>query len=124
MLGSFIGKFTRPISLGLAMPRWMRSKTFQLFLFCVMMGAFLLLLAWAIPQGVYMVGRVVVFFMVRAAAVGFIAGVVFKPRSWCAVCPMGYASGHIRDYMIRRGEKSATSIKAKEPSSRPVYFFM
>ena len=30
-------------------------------------------------------------FMTASLALGAIMGIIFKPRSWCQVCPMGYA---------------------------------
>ena len=33
---------------------------------------------------------------------GVIMGVVFTPRSWCQICPMGYASGEIANKKKKR----------------------
>ena len=30
--------------------------------------------------------------MMSSLAVGIVMGIVFKPRSWCQVCPMGHAT--------------------------------
>jgi hypothetical protein len=34
--------------------------------------------------------------MMASLAVGVIMGVVFKPRSWCQVCPMGHATSLLK----------------------------
>lgn len=93
--GSFIARFTRHISLGLPMPAWMHTKVFRFALWAVMMGSFAGLLVWAIPRGVDTTGRTVLYFMETATALAFLTGVIFHPRSWCTVCPMGTTSGNI-----------------------------
>ena len=35
-------------------------------------------------------------FMTMSLAIGILMGVVFKPRSWCTVCPMGTGTGLIQ----------------------------
>lgn len=94
--GSFIGKFTKRISLGLPMPHWMHTKPFRLGLWAAMMGTFLCLLIWAIPQGIYVLGRTILIFMESATGLAFLFGILFHPRGWCTVCPMGFTSGNIR----------------------------
>jgi hypothetical protein len=93
--GSFIGKFTRRISLGLEMPQWMHTKYFRFSLWALMMGSFFALMIWAIPKGVDVTGRTVLYFMETATLLAFLTGVIFKPRSWCTICPMGTTSGNI-----------------------------
>lgn len=39
--------------------------------------------------GVPAVGRIFWAVYVLATGLGFVVGSVFKPRSWCAFCPMG-----------------------------------
>jgi polyferredoxin len=103
--GSFIGTFTRRISFGREMPHWFHTKRFRFALWAVMMGSFIGLLIWAVPQGVYTTGRTVLYFMEAATVLAFLSGVVFRPRSWCTVCPMGYTSGNIRDMLKKRSER-------------------
>jgi hypothetical protein len=35
----------------------------------------------------------------------FIAGVLFSPRAWCTVCPMGFTTGNIRALLDRGGKQ-------------------
>ncbi len=100
--GSFIGTFTRPVTRGGNMPQKMHSKAFRLILWAVMMGSFIVLMIWAVPKGVYILGKSVLIFMEAATLLAFLAGVFFKPRSWCTICPMGYTSGNIRDFKAKR----------------------
>jgi len=104
--GSFIGKFTRRISFGLEMPAFMRKKTFKFGLWALMMGSFIGLMIWVLPQCVYATGKVVLCFMEVATAIAFLTGVIFKPRSWCTVCPMGFTSGNLRKLTIKLSKKS------------------
>jgi hypothetical protein len=100
--GSFLGTFCRSISVGLTMPAWMHGKYFRFTLWAVMMGTFAALMVWAIPKGIDTLGFTVLIFMESATALALIAGVLFKPRSWCTVCPMGYTSGKIRNWRQRK----------------------
>lgn len=100
--GSFIGLVTRRISLGLPMPKWMHAKAFRFGLWSAMMGTFLVLLVLAIPRGVDAVGFTVLCFMEAATAFALLFGILFQPRSWCTVCPMGFTSSNIRDFVSRR----------------------
>jgi len=100
--GSFIGLFSRPFSRGLSMPHWMHTKTFHWALWGVMMGTFAGLLVWAIPKGIDTLGRTVLYFMETATALAFLTGIIFKPRSWCTICPMGFTSGNISHLLSRK----------------------
>ena len=95
--GSFLGIFTKHISLGLNMPKWMQTKLTRLILFSIMMGTFFGHLAWTIPQGFAVTGEHVLYFMETATLIAVLFGILFHPRSWCIVCPMGFAAGLIRD---------------------------
>jgi len=40
--------------------------------------------------------------MTASLALGVIMGVIYKPRSWCQVCPMGYVTE-----LISKSKKAA-----------------
>lgn len=107
--GSFIGLVTRPFSMGRPMPEWMHTKAFRFGIWSAMMGSFLVLLVLSIPRGIDAVGQTVLYFMEAATALGLIFGVLFKPRSWCTVCPMGFTSKNIQ------------ALVAKHAPAAPVY---
>jgi len=94
--GSFIGKFTKPFSRGLKKPRFMSKRAFRWCLWAAMMGTFAALLIWAIPRGVDTVGFTILVFMETATAIAFVCGLLFTPRMWCTICPMGFTTENLR----------------------------
>ena len=79
--GSFLGKFLPKFSFNLTLPAFFRV---------VMVVS--LISSGGNPEKIgFMFFRMV---MITTIA-GVIMGVVFTPRSWCQVCPMGHASGQI-----------------------------
>lgn len=103
--GSFIGKFTPAFSRKKVMPTWVHTKRFKFLLWAIMMGSFIGLMFWAAPKGVYTLGKTVLYFMEVATLIAFLTGLIFKPRSWCTVCPMGFTSGNIRNFLNRTNTK-------------------
>jgi hypothetical protein len=94
--GSFVGTFTRPICLHLKRPAFMGKKAFRWTLWALMMGSFITLIIYSIPKGIYFLGNTVLVFMEVATGLAFLFGILFSPRSWCSVCPMGFTTGNIR----------------------------
>jgi len=97
--GSFIGRFTKPLSIGLKKPAFMNSRNFKIAVWAVMMGSFAVLLVWAIPKGVDTLGFAILVFMEVATALAFLSGILFTPRMWCTYCPMGFTTGNIRGWL-------------------------
>ncbi|WP_043922792.1 4Fe-4S binding protein [Leadbettera azotonutricia] len=102
--GSFIRLFTKKISLGLTRPRFMNSRAFHWVLWGMMMGTFLGLFIYTAPQGVYVLGNTILVFMEVATGLAFIFGILFTPRAWCTVCPMGFTTGNLRTLLERKGK--------------------
>lgn len=100
--GSFIWLLTKKISLRRERPAFMGTRAFHWALWGCMMGTFACLLVWAIPRGIDTLGYTILVFMEAATGLALIFGVVFAPRAWCAVCPMGFTTGNIRDLLARR----------------------
>ncbi|RKD31570.1 4Fe-4S binding protein [Thermohalobacter berrensis] len=93
--GSLLGKFLARISLQNSLPKWMRTKTFKNILLTLMITVFSISLyhaGWNFKRIAFSVFR----FMSMSLAIGIIMGVIYKPRSWCQVCPMGHATGLIK----------------------------
>lgn len=103
--GSFIGKFTSHLSRNRIMPAWTHTKGFRLMLWTIMMGTFIILMFWAVPKGVYTLGKTILYFMEAATLIAFLTGLIFRPRSWCTICPMGFTSGNIRDFLCKKDSK-------------------
>jgi hypothetical protein len=100
--GSFIGFFTKKISLGLKKPGFMKTRRFHWTLWGVMMGTFAALLVWAVPQGLGTLGNTILIFMETATGLAFLFGILFTPRAWCTVCPMGFTTGNIRGLLNKK----------------------
>jgi hypothetical protein len=100
--GSFIGLFAGKISLGLKKPAVMNSRWFRWLLWSMMMGTFAVLIVWAVPKGVYTLGNAILIFMEIATGLALLVGMIFKPRTWCTVCPMGFTTGNLRSLLEKR----------------------
>jgi hypothetical protein len=96
--GSFLGIAAKHIHLNLKRPVIFGRKGFKFALWCVMMGSFITMLV-LVPKNVYSFGYAVLIFMEIATAIGLIAGILFRPRTWCTVCPMGFSTGNIRSLL-------------------------
>lgn len=97
--GSFLGKFFKKINLGLEMPKWMKSKKFKNILLLLMIG----LLSFSIyhSNGNFNKLSFALFrFMGLSFIVGILMAILFKPRSWCIICPMGQATSKIQTIQV------------------------
>lgn len=97
--GSILGKFLQYISLENNLPKRLRSKTVKNMLLGLMMVMFSISLyhAFHAPNVMRAVAFGVFRLMMASLALGVIMGVIFKPRSWCQVCPMGHATSLIKE---------------------------
>jgi hypothetical protein len=94
--GSFFGKFLPFISLKKPLPEFMNTKWFKTLLLVLMFTNFGVLL-YQMGWGYENIGRAIFKMMLRSFLIGLMFGIISLPRSWCKVCPMGYAAGMIRD---------------------------
>ncbi len=101
--GSLLGKFLKNISLGNDLPKWARSKKAKNILLIFMMTMFLLSMYRANSLGFNMLktGFALFRFMMASLIVGIAMGIIFKPRTWCQVCPMGYGTALI-DKVVKK----------------------
>ncbi|SEF52249.1 4Fe-4S binding domain-containing protein [Caloramator fervidus] len=99
--GSLLGKFLKHISFNNTLPNFMRSKTFKNILLILMISLLSLALSHShghIPKIAFAIYR----FMSLSLLVGIIIGIIFKPRSWCQICPMGHACDLIDKNLIKK----------------------
>ncbi|MBS4539544.1 4Fe-4S binding protein [Clostridium sp. D2Q-11] len=109
--GSFLGKFLQKISFNNNMPKWMRSKLAKNALLMLMIT--LLTVSLIHAEGNFNKIAFSLFrFMGVSFIVGIMMGVIFKPRSWCTVCPMGHATG-----LINKNMKKPQKIMKKRTES-------
>lgn len=93
--GSFLGKFLQKISMGNTMPKWMKTKRAK----NILLGIMITLLSISIIHSGGNFNKIAFSlfrFMGVSFVVGIMMGIIFKPRSWCQVCPMGYSTGLIK----------------------------
>lgn len=96
--GSFLGKFLQKTSFNNNMPKWMKNKFAKNILLSIMIT--LLTISLIHANGDFNKIAFSLFrFMGVSFIVGIMMGVIFKPRSWCTVCPMGHATGLISKNM-------------------------
>ncbi len=106
--GSFLGRFLERISLGNNLPAKFRSRKVKHIMLVLMVG----LLSFSLSHTGFVfshVAFVLLRFMFMSFMVGILMGVVFKPRTWCQVCPMGHAAG-----LIDEVQKKARRPKLRE----------
>jgi hypothetical protein len=93
--GSFLGKFLPHISFKRPLLKWMKTTWFKTTLMILMFSRFIytIVITWGDINNLL---RVVVTFLFASFLVGIIMGIIFLPRSWCQICPMGQMS-HLID---------------------------
>ncbi len=107
--GSFLGKFLNKVSFNNTVPKWMRSNRAK----HILLGLMLTLLTISIihSKGDFsMIAFSLFRFMGASFVVGILMGIVFRPRSWCQVCPMGHATGMIRKLNSSKKSKNFKDI--------------
>ena len=99
--GSMFSVFLVKISFKNNLPKKFSSKLVKNLMLAWMVGMFIISLIIAggdFTRTSYAILRM----MTMSTLVGIIMGVIFKPRSWCVVCPMGYSTGMIEAYQKRK----------------------
>lgn len=92
--GSLLGTFLEKISMKHNLPKSINNKVVKNLMLIWMIGMFSISLIMA--GGDFTKSAAAILrMMTMSTAVGILMGVIFKPRSWCAICPMGYATGLI-----------------------------
>lgn len=102
--GSFLGKFLPKFSLNNSLPAFFKSNKFKnsFFLFMIVVMLISLISSEGNPEKIgFMFFRLVMI----TTILGVIMGVVFTPRSWCQICPMGHASGQIANTKKKKQTK-------------------
>lgn len=115
--GSFLGKFLAKISLNNKVPKWIKSKMMKNTLLVLMIS--LLVISLIHSHGNFNKIAFSLFrFMGSSFIVGILMGIIFKPRSWCQVCPMGYATGLIKNSKDKKvNEKSSDKKEQKRKAA-------
>ncbi|MPN28169.1 hypothetical protein SDC9_175608 [bioreactor metagenome] len=95
--GSILGKFLKNISLNNNLPKAAKSNLVKNLLLTIMITLLTIALYHANHEGFnFLKTSFALFrFMTISLLVGTIMGIIFKPRSWCQVCPMGHGTALI-----------------------------
>lgn len=94
--GSLFGRFLSYLSMKNSLPSFMATKWFKYTLLVAMFTSFGFCF-YQLGLGIENVASAVFNMMLRSSLIGIIIGIVFMPRSWCKICPMGLVAGLIRD---------------------------
>lgn len=114
--GSLLGKFLKEISLEKNLPKSVKTKTVKNILLALMAVMFSISLyhAFNSPNVIRAVGFGVFRLMMSSLVLGMIMGVIFKPRSWCQICPMGHGTMLIKNAQDNKKRKSQEVRNYKE----------
>jgi hypothetical protein len=98
--GSLLQTFLSHISLQNNLPNKFKTKTVKNIILSFMLIMFGITM---IKSGgdIRAIGFGLFRLMMSSLILGIILGIIYKPRSWCQVCPMGYGSGLI-DKIIKK----------------------
>lgn len=98
--GSLLQNFLRHISLQNNLPNKFKTKIVKNIILIFMLIMFITTI---ISSGgnIKLLGFGLFRIMTSSLILGIILGIIYKPRSWCQICPMGYGSGLI-DKAIRK----------------------
>jgi hypothetical protein len=94
--GSFLGRFLTKLSLQRPLPKYMRTKKAKNILLTIMLTVFsfsMIHTGFEFHKMAFALFR----FMGMSFIIGIMMGVLFKPRSWCQVCPMGHGAALITE---------------------------
>ncbi len=65
------------------------------------------------PNIIKAVGFSMFRLMMSSLSLGILMGIVFRPRSWCQVCPMGYSTELIKNSKDKNNKKETQDISKK-----------
>lgn len=102
--GSLLGKFLKKISLNQSAPKFMLTKKFKNRLLMFMLVAFGISMLQTNGE-LIKIAYAMFKFMTISSIVAIVMGIIFKPRSWCGVCPMGHGTVLIDQQLKRRNPK-------------------
>ncbi len=110
--GSFLGQLFKKISFGLITPSFMKRKSFKIVVMIFMLGNLGVSLYLA-GTDLNAMGYALFRFVATSTVVAVTLATLFKPRTWCTICPLGTATGL---YVEQRGgtKNNAEKIKIKK----------
>lgn len=114
--GSFLAKIISKVSLRNSIPKFMLTNNFRNI---ILIGMIVMLTISMIHSGGN--PKKIAFGLFRLMGISFIVGIVmgifYKPKSWCAICPMGHATNLITNTKERSKNKKKESLKPRRKSA-------
>jgi len=93
--GNFLQKSLKDISFNRSAPQFFQKSIFKNSLFFVIF--FLFIVALFRSGGVPVkIGFVLVRFITVSTIIGMLTGLIYQPRSWCQICPLGQGTNLIK----------------------------
>ncbi|WXR61115.1 4Fe-4S binding protein [Peptostreptococcaceae bacterium AGR-M142] len=108
--GSFLSKFLNKISFNNTMPKILKTKLVKNILLTFMGLSFLIGLI-STKGELIAISYLLFRMMFVSSIIGVLLGFIYKPRSWCQVCPMGHATSLIKTYQDKKANKNTTLTK-------------
>lgn len=104
--GNFYENVVSKLSTRHKIPKFLRSTWFRALMVLFILGNFSIGIYknWGNPAGI---GMVFYRIIIVTTIVGFILGIGFMPRTWCAFCPMGSLSAFVAKL---RGRKTNIAV--------------
>lgn len=109
--GSFLGKIISKISVRNSLPKFMLTNKFRngvLILMGIMLTISMIHSGGDLQKIAFGIFRL----MGISFIVGIIMGIFYKPKSWCAICPMGHATNLIDKKIYSNKNKRIKKKKA------------
>ncbi|SHE33293.1 4Fe-4S binding protein [Alkalibacter saccharofermentans] len=89
--GSFFGKFLPKISMNNPLPKSWRTTKVKNAALILMASVFTVMMALR-GRGFTEIATILFRMMFMSFLIGALMGIIFKPRSWCQICPMGHGA--------------------------------
>jgi ferredoxin-type protein NapH len=98
--GSFNDILLAKLSFKGKIPVLLRSSWFRLLFLVLLMSAFAiqLTLAWGKPVAI---GQVFLRMIIITTLITLILGIIYQPRAWCQICPMGTLAHYVARWRSR-----------------------
>lgn len=111
--GSLLGVFLKRISLNNPAPKFLFTRKFKHGLLIFMLSVF----AFSMYHTGGELGKIAFAmfrFMTTSLVLGILMGIVFKPRSWCGVCPMGHGTVLIDQHKKKKAHQDLLVVEKKK----------
>lgn len=111
--GSLLGIFLKKVSFNNTTPKFLLTKKFKNGLLVVMLSVFSYAM-YHTGGEINKIAFAMFRFMTTSLILGIIMGIVYKPRSWCGVCPMGHGTVLIDQQMKNNKNTSKQQVASVE----------